>query len=284
VEAQNGVGGFLAGLHRYSAEKVYPLDVFSAGDHLTSYPGVRDVHALAFPVPRFEAVRLYYPLEGRRRQLRRAVRDLNPDVLHLSTPDPIGLTGFAIARRLGRPVAAIYHTDFPAFARNLAREAVLRRVGERGPLEALLGAGGPPARRAYDAVIRHLTPLERLFLKRAITRNRKHLMGLLERGGETLADAVQTIAREVMYQFYSQCQLVIARSDVYRRELIDHIGLPAGKVRTLQSGVDTVTFSPQPTAADVDLRARLGIPPTARVVLYVGRVSDEKSVMFLADA
>lgn len=278
------MGRFLAGLQRYSAGRDYPLDVFSAGDHLANYHGVRDVHALAFPVPRFEAIRFYYPLEGRRRQLRRAVRDLNPDVLHLSTPDPIGITGFAIARRLERPVAAIYHTDFPAFAHNLAREAVLRRVSERGPLEALLGAGGPPARRAYDAVIRHLTPLERLFLKRAITRNRKHLAGLLERGGEMFADAVQTIIREVMYQFYSQCQLVIARSDVYRRELMDHIGLPEAKVRTLQPGVDTAAFSTEPTAADAELRGRLGIPPTARVVLYVGRVSDEKNVMFLADA
>lgn len=284
MEAQNGVGRFLAGLHRHSTDRGYPLDVFSAGDHLPRYPGVRDVHALAFPVPRFQAVRFYYPLEGRRRQLRRAVRDLNPDVLHLSTPDPIGITGFAIARRLGKPVAATYHTDFPAFARNLAREAVLRRVNGRGPLEAVLAAGGDPARRAYDAVLSHLTPLERLFLKRAVTRNRHHLAGLLERGGETLADAAQAVVREVMYQFYSQCQLVIARSDVYRRELIGTVGLPEEKVRTLRAGVDTAAFSPEPTAADAGLRGRLGIPPAARVVLYVGRVSDEKNVMFLADA
>lgn len=278
------MGRFLAGLHQYSAGREYPLDVFSAGDHLPSYPGVRDVHALAFPVPRFEAVRFYYPLEGRRRQLRRAVRELNPDILHLSTPDPIGITGFAIAKRLRRPVAAVYHTDFPAFARNLVREEVVRRLNGRGPFEAVLETGGPPAKQAYQAVLQHLTLLERLFLKRAVTRNRKHLIGLMERGGEVLADGVQTVVREVMYQFYSQCQLVIARSDVYRRELIDRIGLPDEKVRTLRAGVDTTAFSPEPTPADADLRARLGIPPAARVVLYVGRVSDEKNVTFLADA
>src|SRR5262249_16083086 len=123
VEAQNGVARFLAGLQRYSAERSYPLDVFSAGDHLANYPGVQDIHALSFPIPEFDAVPLYDPLEGRRRQLRRAVRRLAPDLLHLSTPDPIGMTGFAIAKRLARPVAAIYHTDFPAFGRDLVREA-----------------------------------------------------------------------------------------------------------------------------------------------------------------
>src|SRR6516162_3019827 len=89
-EAQNGVGRFLSGLHKYSSERSYPLEVFSAGDPLVNYPGVHNIHALSYDIPGFEAVKAYYPLEGRRRQLRRSIKNLTPDLLHLSTPDPIG--------------------------------------------------------------------------------------------------------------------------------------------------------------------------------------------------
>jgi glycosyltransferase involved in cell wall biosynthesis/UDP-2,3-diacylglucosamine pyrophosphatase LpxH len=284
VEAQNGVGRFLSGLQRHSADRSYPLDVFSSGDHLANYPGVHNIHALSFPIPQFEAVNFYYPLEGRRRQMRRVIKKLTPDLLHISTPDLIGVTGFSIAKRLARPVAAIYHTDFPAFGRNLVREALQRRVNRQQPLEALVALGGPAFRRAYEEVFQHLTVLERLVLRRALRRNRGPLAELLGRGGAWLADTAQVVGQEVMFQFYSQCQLVIARSDVYKRNLIDLIGLPEASVKILRPGVDTRTFSPEKTRSDVGLRGRLGIPEAARVVLYVGRVTDEKNVQLLADA
>jgi glycosyltransferase involved in cell wall biosynthesis/UDP-2,3-diacylglucosamine pyrophosphatase LpxH len=283
-EEQNGVGRFLAGLHKYSAGQSYPLAVFAAGDHLRNYPGVHNLHALTFPLPQFEAVHLYYPLEGRRRQLRRAVREVAPDLLHLSTPDAIGVTGLSIAKRLGCPVAAVYHTDFPAFGRQMVEQALERRVDRRQPLQALLALGGPALRQAFDEVVKHLTVVERFVLRRALRRNRKHLAGLLGRGGAWLADAARVVVQELMFQFYSQCHLVIARSDVYRKKLIEEVGLPEANVKALRAGVDTKTFSPEKTAADVGLRQRLGIPEAARVVLYVGRVTDEKNVQFLADA
>lgn len=38
-----------------------------------------------------------------------------PDVIHVSTPGPVGLTGRMIARRRGVPLLGVYHTDFPAY-------------------------------------------------------------------------------------------------------------------------------------------------------------------------
>jgi glycosyltransferase involved in cell wall biosynthesis/UDP-2,3-diacylglucosamine pyrophosphatase LpxH len=283
-EAQNGVARFLSGLHKYSAARSYPLEVFSAGDHLVNYPGVHNIHALSFDIPGFQAVKFYYPLEGRRRQLRRIIKKHTPDLLHLSTPDPIGVTGLSVAKDLARPVAAIYHTDFPAFGRMLVQQALQRQVSQDKPFEVLLALGGPSLRRAQEEAVKHLNILERWVLKRALHRNRKRLARLLGRGSEWLASGVQVGLREVMFQFYSQCQLVIARSDVYKRELIEQIGLVAENVKTLDAGVDTRTFSPEKTQADDGLRQRLGIPEQARVVLYVGRVSDEKNIRFLADA
>src|SRR5262245_39230743 len=133
TEVQNGVGRFLAGLHEWSRAQGYPLHVFSPGEHVRTYPDVHDVHALSFPIPGgFKAIRAYYPLEGRRKQLRRAIKELDPDIVHVSTPEAIGATGLWAARKLKRPVAGIYHTDFPSFARHLVHDAIARLLDERG--------------------------------------------------------------------------------------------------------------------------------------------------------
>lgn len=38
-----------------------------------------------------------------------------PDVIHISTPGPVGLIGLIAARMLRVPVTGVYHTDFPAY-------------------------------------------------------------------------------------------------------------------------------------------------------------------------
>ena len=127
IEVQNGVGRFLAGLHEWSQAQDYPLHVFSSGDHTDNYPGVENLRALSFPIPGgFKAVQAYYPLEGRRKQLRRALKEFKPDIVHLSTPEAIGTTGLWVARKYHFPVAGIYHTDFPSFARHIVRDASTR--------------------------------------------------------------------------------------------------------------------------------------------------------------
>jgi glycosyltransferase involved in cell wall biosynthesis len=48
-----------------------------------------------------------------------------PDVVHLSTPGPMGLLGLIAARRSGIPVFGTYHTDFPAYAASLTGDPQL---------------------------------------------------------------------------------------------------------------------------------------------------------------
>lgn len=50
------------------------------------------------------------------------------DVVHLSTPGPMGLLGLLAARRLGLPVCGTYHTDFPSYALRLSRDPALEDV------------------------------------------------------------------------------------------------------------------------------------------------------------
>jgi glycosyltransferase involved in cell wall biosynthesis/predicted metal-dependent phosphoesterase TrpH len=44
------------------------------------------------------------------------------DAIHVSTPGPMGLCGFAAAKMLRVPMLATYHTDFPAYLESLSRD------------------------------------------------------------------------------------------------------------------------------------------------------------------
>lgn len=67
---------------------------------------------VAGAIPKYENLELVLP------PLTKILRHLDthrPDVVHISTPGPMGLIGRMIARRRGVPVLGVYHTDFPAY-------------------------------------------------------------------------------------------------------------------------------------------------------------------------
>ena len=51
------------------------------------------------------------------RRMYRFVKTNRPDIIHISTPGPMGLCAMAIAKRFSIPVAGTYHTDFPSYIR-----------------------------------------------------------------------------------------------------------------------------------------------------------------------
>lgn len=48
-------------------------------------------------------------------KIKRKIKELNPDLLHISTPGTVGLCALISAKLLKIPVVGIYHTDFPAY-------------------------------------------------------------------------------------------------------------------------------------------------------------------------
>src|SRR5690606_21280774 len=62
------------------------------------------------------------------RALLRVAAAFRPDVIHISTPGPVGLAGLLAARRLGCPVAGVYHTDFPAYIDHLFGDAAYTAI------------------------------------------------------------------------------------------------------------------------------------------------------------
>lgn len=67
---------------------------------------------LAMKMPKYENLELALPPVLR---MLRFARQKRPDVIHISTPGPVGTVGMLAARRLRVPVVGVYHTDFPAY-------------------------------------------------------------------------------------------------------------------------------------------------------------------------
>ena len=67
-------------------------------------------------MPRYEQLELALPPLVR---MLRHADERRPDVIHISTPGPVGMCGYLAARMLRVPVLGVYHTDFPAYVDRL---------------------------------------------------------------------------------------------------------------------------------------------------------------------
>lgn len=70
----------------------------------------------ATKMPKYEQLELVLPPLMK---IMRHVEKHRPDVIHISTPGPVGMIGFLAARMMKVPVLGVYHTDFPAYIDHL---------------------------------------------------------------------------------------------------------------------------------------------------------------------
>jgi glycosyltransferase involved in cell wall biosynthesis len=116
----NGVGRFLRDMTEQARVQGRELIVHTCGSDATDTPWRKNfVPLLSRPLPYYEQLRLNLPplleiLEWSDRQ--------QFDAIHVSTPGPMGLCGWVVARMLRVPMLATYHTDFPAYVERLARD------------------------------------------------------------------------------------------------------------------------------------------------------------------
>jgi glycosyltransferase involved in cell wall biosynthesis len=120
----NGVSRFIQTLARHARSEGRDLFVATSsrrpiptGSNLLNLP-----RWLAVPMPGYRTLDL--ALVRRRRALDLA-RRLEPDVIHASTPGPVGLAGRWVARHLGLPLVCTHHTDFPAYMERLFDDEAL---------------------------------------------------------------------------------------------------------------------------------------------------------------
>lgn len=91
------------------------------GEAPTAHPGVRNFAPIgSFELPEYPGLVLNYP------PLLKMLDwcyEHGATHIHTATPGPVGLAGLAVARILGLPLHATYHTDFPAYAGALTGDA-----------------------------------------------------------------------------------------------------------------------------------------------------------------
>jgi len=87
------------------------------------------------------------------------------------------------------------------------------------------------------------------------------------------------LTRAYLQAFYRRCDVVLTPSEFMRRRLLDW-DVENVVVRPL--GVDLKTFNPR--ARTTTLRCELGLPESARILVYAGRFAREKNLSVLTTA
>lgn len=120
----NGVSRFVRNAAEAANRTGRDLHVITSTRFATpDWPGVFNFEpVLTTKLPRYENLEACLPP---RAAIRRHLDRFPPDVIHVSTPGPVGLAGRSAARRRGVPLLGVYHTDFPAYLDRLFDDAVL---------------------------------------------------------------------------------------------------------------------------------------------------------------
>lgn len=119
----NGVSRFIRNIADQALARGCRLDAITSTRF--ECPPRPNIHNLAprcaRAMPGYPQLELVLP---DRRGLGRLADRLQPDVVHISTPGPVGLAGRNWALRRGLPLVGTYHTDFPAYIDHLFHEPV----------------------------------------------------------------------------------------------------------------------------------------------------------------
>jgi glycosyltransferase involved in cell wall biosynthesis len=122
-EKVNGVTTTLTALLDHSPRDVEPRIYTAATDYVDS-PGYFALASASMPIPFYSEMRMYVP---RWRQYLDRIRRDQVEVIHLTTPGPLGLTAVWVAARSGLPMVGSFHTNLGAYTSILSGSTRLGR-------------------------------------------------------------------------------------------------------------------------------------------------------------
>jgi glycosyltransferase involved in cell wall biosynthesis len=120
----NGVTTALDALLTHAPSDISPR-IYTAAALATDAPHYLALSSRALPIPFYTEMDVYFP---RWREYLRWVRRDAVDVLHLTTPGPLGLTALWVAARTGLPLVGSFHTDLASYTRVLSGSKWLGKV------------------------------------------------------------------------------------------------------------------------------------------------------------
>jgi glycosyltransferase involved in cell wall biosynthesis len=117
----NGVTTTLTAALRYAPSSLR-LRVYTAATLAVDTPEYLAVRSFGMPIPFYSDMRIYLP---RLFEFVARARADKIDVIHLTTPGPIGLAALFVGWRLRLPIVGSFHTDLAAYAATLSGSAWL---------------------------------------------------------------------------------------------------------------------------------------------------------------
>ena len=112
----NGVTTSLKAALRYAPEGIRPR-IYTACAEAESSSDYLAVRSVGMAIPFYGEMTMYWP---RAMRLLRQARQDRIDVVHLTTPGPVGLAAMFVARRAGLPMIGSFHTDLAAYTERLS--------------------------------------------------------------------------------------------------------------------------------------------------------------------
>jgi len=124
----NGVSRFLQDMAKESLSSKVELNIITST--VKNYcPKLDNVFILKpffrIKMPFYKELDLVFPPI---RQMVKKVKELQPDVIHISTPGFIGIIGTLIALKYKIPVIGTYHTDFPMYIYSNTRLKLAKNI------------------------------------------------------------------------------------------------------------------------------------------------------------
>src|SRR5262245_44650118 len=112
----NGVTTTLKAVLGHAPEGIEPR-IYTAADTALDNSSYLAFESIGVPIPFYSEMKVYVPRVGAYIQ---QAREDRIDVIHLTTPGPMGLAAMRVARVLGLPMVGSFHTDLAAYTRILS--------------------------------------------------------------------------------------------------------------------------------------------------------------------
>lgn len=126
----NGVSRFIQDMAEQALENGVELHVISSTAKYC--PQASNIHnfepKFKMAMPFYKELDLTYP---NKKVIKQKVKELNPDMIHISSPGAVGYFGLKLAKELKLPYSGTYHTDFPAYIKDNTGMDSLKKITDK---------------------------------------------------------------------------------------------------------------------------------------------------------